>query len=269
MSKEQKLCVEIAQSNGASNWLSSLPIKEEGFHLNKREFWDAISLRYNWPIPHLPTNCACGKTFDISHALSCKKGGFVTLRHNEVRDVTAELLKEVCRGVGTEPLLQPLTGENLQSPNIASDEARVDVVARDFWTRGQVAFFDVRVFNPFAKRHVSKSLAKSFEMNEKEKKSSYNTRILEIEQGTFTPLVFSTSGGMARECKTFYSRLSKLLAEKQGVDISKTATWVKTRINFSLIRSALTCLRGSRTTYSFKHITDTDINIVHTESKLG
>ena len=129
------------------------------------------------------------------------------MRHNEVRDTT-DLLSDVCRGVDTEPYLEPLTGEDLQAPNILTDEARVDIVARDFWTRGQLAFFDVRVFNPFAKRHVNKSLAKMFEGNEKEKKSSYNKRIIEIEQGSFTPLVFSSTGGMARECALLYTRLS-------------------------------------------------------------
>ena len=33
------------------------------------------------------------------HALSCPKGGFPSLRHNEVRDLTANLLSEVCNNV--------------------------------------------------------------------------------------------------------------------------------------------------------------------------
>ena len=167
---EIKKCIEISQLNGASIWLTALPIKEEGFHLNKREFWDALALRYNWPIQYLPTTCVCGKPFDVSHSLSCKKGGYITLRHNEVRDITAQLLNEVCRNVQKEPALQPLTGEMLHgNPNI-SDEARLDVTARDFWVKGQQAFFDVRVFNPFAKRHTKISLKKSLEINEKEKR---------------------------------------------------------------------------------------------------
>ena len=245
-----------------------MPIQEEGFHLNKKEFWDGISLRYNWPIPFLPTICVCGKPFDVSHSLSCKKGGFITLRHNEVRDLTAEMLHEVCRNVSTEPALQPLTGENLNRSAITGDESRVDVSARDFWVRGQQAFFDVRVFNPFAKRHAKKSIAKSFEINEKEKKMAYNLRVQEIEQGSFTPLVFSTTGGMARECSTFYSRLAKLISDKRCEDISKVSGWIKTKINFSLIRSTLTCLRGSRTIKSYKSFDETDIDISNRVSAL-
>jgi len=80
---------------GASNWLNSMPLKEYNYHLNKQQFWDSIRLRYNWNIPGLPTSCACSAKFDIQHALSCKKGGFVTLRHNEIRDSTGSLLADV------------------------------------------------------------------------------------------------------------------------------------------------------------------------------
>ena len=35
----------------------------------------------------------------MNHALICKKGGFVIRRHNEIRDLEAELLDEVCISV--------------------------------------------------------------------------------------------------------------------------------------------------------------------------
>ena len=269
LTAKMKSCLEIAQSNGASSWLTALPIKDEGFHLNKREFWDAICIRYDWPIPFLPSTCVCNKPFDVSHALSCKKGGFVTLRHNEVRDITAEMLNEVCRNVSKEPVLQPLTGECFNERTaITSNEARVDIGARDFWTRGQQAFFDVRVFNPFAKHYVNKSQAKSFELNENEKKRAYNTRIQEVEQGSFTPLVFSTSGGMSRECCKFYSRLAEMMSEKRNEQLSTVSAWIKTKINFSLIRSTLMCLRGTRTLHTYKSVKDTDIEITNTISNI-
>ena len=51
--------------------------------------------------------------YSIEHALTCKTVGFPAVRHNEVRDITATLLTEVCHGVTTEPHLQPLSGESL------------------------------------------------------------------------------------------------------------------------------------------------------------
>jgi len=98
-------------------------------------------------LKHLPSTCACGKTFSIEHALSCPKGGFVHQRHNEIRDIIALVLSEVTKDVTIEPQLEPITGEELSSGAIKENGTRADVSARGFWTRGQRAFFDVRVFN--------------------------------------------------------------------------------------------------------------------------
>ena len=43
----------------------------------------------------------------------CHMGGFPTIRHNEIRDLTASLLTEVCHNVAAEPHLQPLNGETM------------------------------------------------------------------------------------------------------------------------------------------------------------
>ena len=101
-------------------------------------------------MPRLPEKCASGAHFDLQHALSCKKGGFVTLRHNMIRDVTARLLKEACHDVRVEPQLLPITGEDLKEATAnKSSEARLDISARSVWITGQKAFLDVRVFNPY------------------------------------------------------------------------------------------------------------------------
>ena len=78
-------------------------------HLYKGEIWDEIC---QWPIPFLPTLCISSKSFGISHSLLCKEGGFVILRHKEVRDITAEILNEVCSNL-SKTTFQLLTGQNL------------------------------------------------------------------------------------------------------------------------------------------------------------
>ena len=94
----------------------------------------------------MPTTCSCGAKLDYQHCMSCKKGGFVTMRHNDVRDLTANILKAVLNDVEVEPQLLPLTGENLQYQTvIRGDEARLVIRARELWERGQQAFLDVRV----------------------------------------------------------------------------------------------------------------------------
>ena len=81
--------------------------------LNKSEFRDAVKLRYGWDVPDMPSVCVCGEHFNVDHAMICKRGGFVIQRHNELRDLQAEMLRMVCNGVETEPILQDTTGEEL------------------------------------------------------------------------------------------------------------------------------------------------------------
>ena len=104
------------------------------FALHKSAFRDALCLRYGWHPSNLPLQCTCGKQFSVEHSLSCSYGGFPSIRHNELRDITAELMSEVCHNVGTEPSLQPITDEHLihRTAN-KEDGARLDVAAENFW----------------------------------------------------------------------------------------------------------------------------------------
>ena len=60
---------------GTSSWLTILPLKLENYNLNKREFYDSISLRYCWTPKYLPSVWPGGKRFDVDYAMSCMKGG--------------------------------------------------------------------------------------------------------------------------------------------------------------------------------------------------
>ena len=239
--------VAMTHEVGASNWLTTLPIRARGFNLNKKEFTDAIALRYGWPLDNLPTQCACGIPFSVDHAMICKKGGFVCIRHDEVRDLTAQMLREVCRDVTVEPQLLPMEGEHLtHRTSNTSNDARVDVCARGFWTRGQRAYFDIRIFDPSARCYQDLSLEAAHRRNEQEKKRKYEERIQNIDHGTFTPLVFTTLGGMGPAAGAFYARLAEIMAEKKQQPRSSVAAWMRCRLSFSLLRSALLCLRGTR-----------------------
>ena len=95
-----QLALDLATTRGASSWLSALPLSEYGFTLHKAAFYDAMALQYGWPLCQTPSHCACGTTFSVDHALSCPKGGFSSLRHNKIKDLTARLLTEVCLFAG-------------------------------------------------------------------------------------------------------------------------------------------------------------------------
>ena len=62
--------MDLACEKGASNWLTVIPLKDMDFDLNKREFRDAVRLRYDWPTPDNPSVCVCGSMFTVDHARS-------------------------------------------------------------------------------------------------------------------------------------------------------------------------------------------------------
>ena len=172
---------------------------------------------------------------------------FVSLRHNQVRNLTASLFNEVCHNVCLEPQLLQLTGKNLNEKMlIRSDEARADIAGRGFWVTGQMAFLNVRVFNPIAKRYVHMDTSKAYQLNEKEKKKNYNERILEVEHGSFMPIVMSAYGGIRKKGNKFYSRLAELLVEKKSQQLSVMASLIRRKLIFALINSMCMCIRGSR-----------------------
>ena len=105
----------------------------------------------------------------------------------------------MCKDVRVEPQLERLAGESVAPSTAIGNELRLDVCARGFWQAGQMKFFDVRVLNPNARRYAKQELWKTYHLNEKEKKRLYNERIMQVEYGTFTPLVMSATRGLGRE----------------------------------------------------------------------
>ena len=102
-----------------------------------------------------------------------------------------------------------------------------------------MAFSDVRVFNPNVKRYEGKTLQQCYRTNEMEKKRKYNERILQVENGSFTPLVFSVNGGMGKEANKCYSRIAEKLAEKRDEPYLVMMSWIRRKISFSMMKSIL------------------------------
>ena len=189
---------------------------------------------------------------------------FVSQRHNELRDLEADLLSIVCSDVEIEPILQDISGEQLGRGSNRAPDARLDIHARGFWENQRSAFFDVRVFHPNADSYRDLELQQIYRNHENEKKRLYSRRVLDIEHETFTPLIFTTTGGMGKECLQYHSRLVQLISIKKGEDYAETISWIRARTSFALLRSALICLRGSRARRKafcdFKNV-DIDIEI--------
>ena len=140
--------VEFIKEKGVSSWLSVIPLKEINFTLNKREFRDAIKLRYGLEFNDMPMVCICGNLFDADRAMVCMRVGFIIQRHNEIRDLDAKICQVVCTDVEEEPVLQDVTGEVLPRGANKAPKAQLDIHVWGFWAREQSAFFDVRGMPP-------------------------------------------------------------------------------------------------------------------------
>ena len=245
VSGELMRCLELAREKGSGAWLTALPVQAMGFVLNKQEFRDSLCLRYGWNIPNTPLFCACQQKNSIDHALICKSGGYVSMRHDRVRDLEASMLRDVCKDVKIEPELLPIGSSGTESSNTA-DKARLDVSAVGIWSPMERTFLDVRIVHPNSPSYRGKSIDKVYELHEKEKKRTYNQRIIQVEKATFTPLVFSTMGGMAKECTKYHKKLAELLSSKTGEDYSKVVNFMRTRLRFTLLKSTLIAIRGDR-----------------------
>ena len=162
--------------------------------------------------------------------------------------MAVSLPQEVCHDVCSEPHLQQLSGEVLNGrTSIRGDDARLDVSACGFWGgRFERAFFDVRVFNPNAPTNRAQSLQATYRKHEQEKRRQYGERVREVERASFSPLIFSSSGGMGPAASSVYKRLASLISDKRCQQYSVTMGWLRTVLCFALLRSAIMCLRGNR-----------------------
>ena len=167
------------------------------------------------------------------------------MRHNALRDLHAELQQEVCRDVVVEPRLLPLSDQSEVS-GAAGERAAPDVSSRGLWSPFERTFYDVRVFHPNAPSYRSSSTANLYLNHEKEKMKKYNSRVITVEKGTFTPLVYSTFGGCGPQATAYHKRLSQLIAKKRNEDYRQVISNIRTRIRFCLLRSVLVSLRGER-----------------------
>ena len=126
----------VNQSRGkaASSWLTAVPLVDRYLVLNKQEFRDSLRLRYNVPLPDLPSKCVCGEKYTVCHALSCKKRGF-----SWRRDTMAFASYLPLFLVRLAPTLKSNHNYNLSIMSDSTSEARWQV-RRQGWTSRQGAF---------------------------------------------------------------------------------------------------------------------------------
>ena len=232
-------------------WLTAMPETLNGTDLSAEEFRDSLRLRYGLPPRTLPSKCdGCSQPFSVEHALSCKTGGLVTLRHNDVAYEWHQLCAKALTpsAVTDEPLIH--SGRDIQQRanghgNEVPPESRGDVSAHGFWKRGTTAIFDVRITDTDAPTYRNQDPVKVLALHEKLKKDKYLEKCLERRR-QFTPLVFSVDGLRGKETDAAAKRLASLLAAKWNRAYSDVCNYVRSRLAIALVRSTSMCLRGAR-----------------------
>ena len=248
--EQQRNSVQRKLKMKCSTWLTIVPTQNNGFAMSSTQFRDALALRYGRTPTNLSTHCdADGEEFTVCHALNCKKGGLVTLRHNELRDLNIEMVKTA--GF-THTVKEPMVKE---SDVKGEGGLRVDWSVRGFWEHQREALFDCSIFNADAISYVNTSIDTLLEKHRNNKKQQYNEAV-EVRRGTFTPFIATCDAILDVEAEHYIKRLSSHLAEKWGKSYSGVIGWVRARIQVCILRSVSVCLRGSRIKWTSSMIED-------------
>ena len=183
---------------------------------------------YTWETKSTPAIFPCGKEFSLSHALQSAKGGYTHLRHNEIRDVFANLVD----------------GEVFSSNSTSTDDgAQMDIKANGLWgSRFSRTSFDVKIFNPHGKS-CPRTIKDAYKSHESIKRNKYAERIRETEHSSFNVLVFACSGGAGPSASRVMKQLATKVSKKRGEPYADTISYIRTKISFAFLRSCVPCLR--------------------------
>ena len=169
------------------------------------------------------------------------------MRHNEGERLWAYTCSKIFKDVEAEPILEPLDDEKMHYKSaLTTDDARSDVRVRGFWGNKQNAFFEMRYFYPFASSYNSRSLESCFKSIAQTRKREYEERIVRVDNGSFTPMIMTTTGSMGPQMQIAVKHAARLLATKRNEPYSKVASVLQCRFAFAAMRAAVICLRGSR-----------------------
>ena len=120
----------LGSERGASHWLAVLPLTDHGFTLHKAH--SGTPSAYSMPHLHVYISTFPLHLWEEVQCTTCFQLPlcWVSMRCNDIRDITAHIFTEMCPSVSVEPALQPLTGEQLQYQTAHSDDnARAHTVS--------------------------------------------------------------------------------------------------------------------------------------------
>ena len=106
--------------------------------------------------------------------------------------------------------------------------------------------FDVRIFHANADSYKDKPIKSVYTLHENIKRRDYEQRVTQVEKASFTPLVYSTTGGMGPLATAFHQRVARLVSEKRQESYGDVLSMMRTKLSFALLKSVLVSVRGVR-----------------------
>jgi hypothetical protein len=241
-------------------WLTTLPSTVNGTELSAQEFRDQLLIRYARSPGDLPSHCdGCGQTFSVQNAMTCKNGGLVIIRHNEIGDELADIATKALTpsAVRDEPAKYPhgratdkvpakeakkADKSPVNRPKSSScDEDRGDLVIRGLWARGTDCIIDVQVTDLDCKSNRSKDPHRVLAQHERAKKKKYLEACTE-QQLHFTPFTVSMDDVIGKDVRVLMRQLSALLAEKWDQPYSVACGYVNVWMSITIAQATHLCL---------------------------
>ncbi len=149
--------------------------------------------------------------------------------------------RSLCR-CQSRPQLLPVNPNDYQSRTNTAEGARLDISAVGLLGLFERTYFDVRVSHS----NVTLTFNDVYRKNEREKKDMYEERVINSEKGSFTPLVFLTTGGMGPECAAIMRRFAEMIANKRDEKYADVIHHIRTKLRFAPLKSVLIAIWGVR-----------------------
>ena len=93
---------------------------------------------------------------------------------------------------------------------------------------------------------MSKNTKDAYRYHESLRKLKYEKRIVEVEQSSFTPLIFSCTGEASPNTNKVITTTAQKLSHKREESFSNIVSYIRTRLSIALLRSCLLCIRGCK-----------------------
>ena len=162
------------------------------------------------------------------HMLTCRSGGDVITRHNQLRDCIADFCHKACLS----PQIEKGSGI------LPKDQSRPADILVPNWSLSRPAAFDIKVINPLNLQFIqeaAQTCGHAAEMGE-EAKHSRNDEACALRGWSCIPFVVEVFGGWSNEAINVLLAISKKVATQLCRPLNEVMSGIYSRLSLTLMR---------------------------------